>query len=221
MRLKSALVGTLFLVVSIVVCSASSQAAQLTVASYSMYNGATGSYNYRDFTYAPCNGNCDVTGAFLSGGTGKLTDGISPANSWYQYGWSTPWVGWDWSQLNGTNPTVTFNFAGPVTISSVTVWVDNTIGYGGVYLPSKFSVNGSDFVIPSDNSNPAPRAYTLSGLNITGDSVQVQFFQSSYQWIMVGEVTFNGTQAVPAPATLLLLAPGLAGLAAVRRRFRK
>lgn len=193
------------------------QAAQLAVSSYDMYNGATGSYDYRDFTYP--SPNADVSGAFLSGGTGKLTDGVSPVSSWYQYGWYTPWVGWDSGQ-GLANPTITFNFNNTVNINSVTVWVDNTIGYGGVSLPSSFSVNGMNYVIAPDNSNPNPRAYTFSGLNISGTSVDVQFFQSSSQWLMVGEVTFNGSTAVPLPGALFLFAPGLAGLAILRKRFK-
>jgi hypothetical protein len=195
-------------------------AAPLTVSSYSMYNGGTGSYNYQDFTYLPCPGNdCNTTSAPLSGGTGKLTDGVSPALSWYQYGENTPWVGWYEGYPNETNPNVTFNFAGSVTVNSVTVWVDNTIGYGGVYLPASVSVNGTNFPIAPDNSNPDPRGYTFSGLDITGTSVDVQFFQSSFPWIMVGEVSFDGTvTASPEPASLALFGAGLAGIGLIRRR---
>jgi hypothetical protein len=207
-------------IVLVSVAPLSAHASQLVVSSYSMYNGGTGSYDYRDFTYVPCNGACDMTGAFLSGGTGKLTDGVSPPLSWYQYGSATPWVGWYPGQLNGSNPTITFNFPGTVNINSVTVWVDNTIGYGGVYLPSSVSVGATNFPIAPDNSNPNPRGYTFSGLNITGNSVNVQFFQTSGDWIMVGEVSFNGTQAVPLPPALLLFGSGIAGLAAVRRRLK-
>jgi len=195
---------------SILVLTAWASATQLTVSTYSMYNGGTGSYDYRDFTYVPCNGVCDVTSAPLSGGTGKLTDGVTPALSWYQYGWWTPWVGWYTPYTNETNPIVTFNFGHTVTINSVTVWVDNTIGYGGVYLPQGFSVDGNYFAIPFDNVDPNPRAYTLSGLNITADSADVQFFQYPGYWIMVGEVTFNGTSAVPEPATMTLAVSGVA-----------
>ena len=185
-------------------------ATQLTVSSYSMFNGGTGSYDYRDFTYVPCNGVCDVTGAALSGGTGKLTDGVSPNLSWYQYGEFTPWVGWSVSETNGTNPTITFNFASVETISSVTVWVDNTIGFGGVYLPSGVMIDGDFFAIAPDNVNPNPRAYTFP-VNITGNSVDVQFFQTNgYPWLMVGEVSFNSGSAVPEPATLTLAGSALA-----------
>jgi hypothetical protein len=196
--------------------SASAVAGTLSVSSYSMFNGGTGLYDYRDFTYLPCAGVCDVTGAQLSGGTGKLTDGVLPADSWYQYGYLTPWVAWYSSYPNETNPTVTFYFDSTVTVDSVTVWVDNSLLYD-VSLPSAFSVDGIVFPIAYDATNPAPRAYTLSGLNITGDSVDVQFFQGSQPWLAVGEVSFDGSLTVPEPATWALMAGGLA-LALLRRR---
>ena len=103
-------------------------------------------------------------------------------------------------------------------MDSVTIWVDNTIGYGGVYLPSGVMIGTTFFPIAPDNINPNPRAYTFSGLNLTGNSVDVQFFQTTgWPWVMVGEVAFDGTSAVPEPATLTLAGGGLA-LAWWRRR---
>ena len=198
-------------------------AGPVTATSYSMENGAHGSFNYRDFTYLPCPAvDCDTTGAALSGGTGKLTDGVLPATSWFTQGELTQWVGWDSSQ-GLANPTVTFFFAGSVAIDSVTIWVDNTIGAGGVYLPASVSINGSSFAIAPDNVNPDPRAYTFSGLGFTGSSLNVQFFQSSSPWIMVGEVSFDdgGATGVPEPASWALLATGMAFLAVRRISARR
>jgi hypothetical protein len=42
----------------------------------------------------------------------------------------------------------------------------------------------------------------------------------SYDWIFVDNVTYQGS-AVPIPGALLLFGPGLVGLAAIRRRFKK
>jgi len=193
------------------------EAAPLAVSSYSMNNGAHGSYNYRDFTYSNCAGLCDVTNAALSGGTGKLTDGVSPNLSWYQYGENTPWVGWDFGQ-GQLDPTVTFKFNGTVNIDSITVWVDNSLGAGGVWHPASISVDGDSFALPLDSVDPSPRAYTFSNLDIIGSSVTLQFFQQpNWQWLMVGEVSFDGS-AVPEPATLSLIGLALVGFGVSRRR---
>src|SRR5258708_7086821 len=118
----------------------SAGAAPLTVASYTMNNGAADAFNYRDFTYLPCPANnCNTNNFILSGGTGKLTDGVSPTTSWNAEGNNTQWVGWA-TFINGGAPPITFFFANTITIDSVTVWVDNTIGAGGVYLPASVSV---------------------------------------------------------------------------------
>ena len=202
----------------LVTAAGSASAAPLTVQSYAMNNGAHGSFNYRDFTYLPCAGVCNTTNAALSGGTGKLTDGVSPALSWYQYGENTPWVGWDTSQ-GQLNPTVTFNFASMVTIQSVTIWVDDSLGAGGVQLPASVTIGATNHVITPDGINAPPRAYTFSGLGLTGSSVSLQFFHTpGFQWLMVGEVSFDGGTAIPEPVSLALLGTGFAALGLIRRR---
>ena len=203
-----------------VLASAASFASPLTVSSYEMNNGATGSYNYLDFDYLPCTSNsCNTTGAPLSGGTGKLTDGISPSLSWFESGQATPWVGWDKLQSQA-NPVVKFNFGSTVSIDSITVWVDNTPRVSTVYHPASISVDGINYPIPFDSVVQGPRAYTFSNLNVTGSSVELQFFHQSatnIEWLMVGEVSFY-SRAVPVPPSLALVSVGLLGMVLARRR---
>ena len=201
-------------------------AAPLTVQSYSMPNGGTGSFDYRDFSYSNCVANdCNITGAALSGGVGKLTDGVSPAGNWNAYGQNTPWVGWYTGYTGGTNPDITFNFASPVTINSVTVWVDNSLGAGGVFLPGSVTIGATNHLIAPDFGNGAPRGYTFNNLNLSGSSVNVQFFQSQYApWIMVGEISFDGAingVGVPEPASWALMIMGFGAVGAMMRRRRE
>lgn len=206
----------------VVLASASAVAGPLTVANYSMYNGGEGAFNYWDFTYLPCpGGDCTTTSAPLSGGTGLLTDGTPPTLNWGDPGGYAQWVGWYTGYTNETDPTITFNFASTVTVNSVTAWVDNTNGNGGVALPLSVCVNVSNCLTAPDAGSPSsgPTTYTFSGLNITGSSVTVQFNQAN-QWVMVGQVQFQGTggAAVPEPATWALMAGGLV-FALLRRRL--
>lgn len=180
--------------------------APVTVSSYTMANGALGSFNYQDTTYLPCLGSvCTTTGAALSGGTGKLTDGVSPATSWNEQGQNTTWVGWDSAQAL-SNPLVSFLFASVVQINSVTVWVDNT-HLGGVALPATVVINGNIFNIADDNVNQGPRGYTFA-VNLNTNAVDVQFTQrSGFQWLMVGEVGFDGETGteIPEPGTWTMM----------------
>jgi hypothetical protein len=200
-----------------ILCPLVAAATAIPVSSYSMPNGGTGSFNYQDTTYVPCASNCTTTGAPLSGGTGKLTDGIIPAADWTA-GNPEPWVGWENGQTNGANPTATFFFSGLPTINSVTVWYDNAKGSGGVSAPSAIGVNGISHAVPPSLLG-GPQAFTISGLSITASSIDVQFFQSS-AWVMIGEVTFDGSSssATPEPATLALLGSGLLSVAGLLRR---
>ena len=90
-------------------------ASPLTVQTYSMFNSGTGEFNYQDSIYTPCTGDdCNTTGALLSGGTGKLTDGVESSVDWNVAGNPEPWDGWFIGETNGSDPVVTFNFASVV-----------------------------------------------------------------------------------------------------------
>ena len=84
---------------------AAGEAAALQPDSYSMPNGYSGSYNYWDEIYSGsgCR-TCD--GAFLSGGTGELTDGVIATDNWFVVeapAGNGPYVGWP------IDPTITFH----------------------------------------------------------------------------------------------------------------
>jgi hypothetical protein len=178
----------------------------LGVTSYSMFNGGTGEFNYQDTSYLPCPANnCNTTGDALSGGTGKLTDGADPSNDW-SAGPPEGWVGWETGEANGADPTVSFNFGSVDTIHSITVWFDNTLGLGGVGPPAEILIDGTPYIPPQNVDGP--QGFTISGLDISGDSVNVQFDQTAEPWIMIGEVSLSGTNGVvttPEPSSVILL----------------
>ncbi len=200
-------------------------AAQIAVTSYSMPNGdgqaSGGEFNYWDKFYTGA-GATSTDGAALSGGLGDLTDGVAASDFWYNTenaGGTGPYVGW--YAPHSLNPTITFNFAGAPTITSIQMQIDNS-GIGGVFSPAAIWVDGVNVAF----SGPALGTIgmlDINGLNLTGGSHTVQFFQDQSAWVFTSEVSFFGQDgAVPEPAawTLMLAGFGLAGVALRRRGSR-
>lgn len=193
------------------------QAATVNPTSYSMENGSGqasgGSFNYWDLNYSG-SGSTNVDGSPLSGGLGDLTDGVIATDNWFitENGAGTgPYVGW----LN-KNPIIDFFFAAVQSFTSVTFYVDDAQGAGGVSQPANITVNGTNYLTPI-NPGSAPFAITINLAGLFADELNVQIFGSD-SWVFVSEVTFDGVAAVPLPAGGVLLFGALAGLAALRRR---
>lgn len=188
------------------------QATIINPISYSMLNGESGSFNYWDEIYSG-SGNKTANLAPLSGGLGDLTDGIIANNNWYpleQPAGNGPYVGW-----SSINPQITFYFGTDVIINQLTIYVDDSNNWGGVMVPgsANISMGGANvnFSI-TDPSTSHPIAVTFSGLNLTGTYLDLTLNRRyGYKWIMLSEVTFEGS-VIPEPSTFLMLGAGLLGL---------
>jgi hypothetical protein len=214
--------------VAILACTGGpAEAGQLVVTSYSMPNGDGGAHggghNYWDLSYSHCvANNCTtdgLSGSYLSGGTGMLTDGIVATQPYYYYyanNLTPEYVGWLQS------PTITFYFGSDVTINEVQLYVDNSHA-AGVAAPSSVVLDGTDVVQnPASILATGPEEIDITSLDFTGDQITVQL-NLSEQWVFMSEAKFFGATSVPEPATVALFTTGLFGLAGlelVQRRRR-
>lgn len=214
---------TALLLAGMVVASAAYAGPVLPVA-YDMPNGDGqahgGSYNYWDRGYTGI-GSTTTDGAFLSGGLGDLTDGVIANQNWYlteNNAGTGPYVGW----LN-VNPTIKFRFVGSPSISSVTLYLDDSNGAGGVNPPASInlSVDGGPALsyAVTDPASGAPFSVTLPIGQTVNNYIDVTL-NRSYPWTFMSEVQFNdGSSRVPdGGATAALMAGGMALLAWARRR---
>ncbi|QIE40792.1 VPLPA-CTERM sorting domain-containing protein [Rhodobacteraceae bacterium SC52] len=192
-------------------------AASVSPESYDMLNGGTGSFTYRDDSYSGGTGNPAVSYSALTGGLGDLTDGVIATQNWNVT--PGPYVGW-WSSVV-VNPQVTFKFDQAYDFTSITAYVDDSNGAGGVSLPNSIDVSGAGNFAISDPASAAPIAFVMNVTGLTSDSVTLTFNHRN-AWIMVSEVRFDGTptSAVPVPAALPLLGAGLGALGLMRARRR-
>jgi hypothetical protein len=184
---------------------------------YDMLNGNTGTYNYWDQIYTG-SGNTTLDNSPLSGGKGDLTDGVIAGDNWFVTEappGNGPYVGWT------LNPTITFHFGAAQLLNTVTLYLDDSDGAGGVSAPASIdiSLNGGPVVnYPvAEPSGSTPFSVTFP-LGFASD-VAITLNRKN-QWVFLSEVSFDGqgTGSVPdTGSTLSLFALGC-GLAAVLRR---
>ena len=217
------------------------QAVQIVPSSYSMPNGdghaSGGEYNYWDTNYGGpgSTGSTTTDGAYLSGGLGKLTDGVIATQDWEYMtasGYETlesaagtgPYVGW----TDMTNPTIVFNFANPANINTITFYVDNPLNdHGGVAAPSAFTIGTIKYNIVDSSLSSGVVAISFTDLDLTDiTTLPVTIFQTQNPdafWTFLSQVTFDdGNPApVPEPASLILFGAGITVVALLRIRRKK
>ena len=122
----------------------------LTVSSYDMPNGDGNGNggNYWDTGCSNClSTNCTTGGAALSGGTGLLTDGVIPNQSYDSGSGIGAYVGWLQS------PTITFHFGSTQTVNEVKLYMDNS-AISGISAPQSLTI---------DSGTPFPAIASMSG----------------------------------------------------------
>ena len=184
--------------------AANAFAAQLTPTGYGYNSSPSSSY-------------ADSSGA-------ELTDGITYSRAWDGVSSIGPadivnLVGWQ------TSPTITFTFAAPVTIRSVSIFFADSNGAAGVAMPSDvFFGDGDGFFQSFSVTDPDGAGSTVesvfSGFSVSATSFSITVLRST-EWVMLSEVQFFDTAPVPEPASCARVAGTAAlGFLACRRRRR-
>jgi hypothetical protein len=170
-------------------------------------------------------GNASVTsaGAFWSADLKTFTMTVSGAGLPYSTGTSRFWQP---DTVNGVAWGVTFtdySYTFTATFANAAV-LDQ---YGFYVNSNPDTIQGSltgQFVVTDDvNKNPITNGDTY-GFNISLSKAMLDPLDPTSGWdgtAVTPYAEFGATEAVPIPGAIFLFAPGLVGLAAVRRRFKK
>ncbi|MCX7098817.1 MAG: discoidin domain-containing protein [Methylococcales bacterium] len=205
--------------------SLTANADPITVATYSMVDGAPNNLYY-DNTYTGSN-----NAGFLSGGKGDLTDGTLTASVALGYDHWAPYVLWD-----GKSPVITFDLGDEYTLNSVTGYF-KFYASAAVYLPSsvglRFSNDGVNFSFaqlrPFSAAERSSGADDSNGIfELLPTIASARYVELTLndgpenRWIALSEVTFDGslggTANVSEPSCyfLTLFALGALGLRQMR-----
>lgn len=145
---------------------------------------------------------------------------------------TTTFAGFEWFSNSGTtSASVTYNLGSVWFISALALWNEESAGIG--LLDLFWSLNGTDFFALSTGLVPTDNPLADYGADVFGfgptAAQYVRFDMSrcpqqnpgTFQSCAIGEVAFAASASVvPEPATMTLLATGLVGIAARRRRQR-
>ncbi len=177
-------------------------AAPIVPTSYSLSaHGEIGSYTYYDDTGH------------------QITDGIIGADNWSAdlgNGPAYEWVGW-----SVANPTITFFFNDPVTISTVDIGLNHSES-GRIYIPGQVRIGGTAFSVSPSALDDGKRGFLSFNGNWSGTTLEIILSDNGgdLTWIFVDEIKFGDTAPVPEPSTYLagLSALGMLGLFGWRSR---
>ena len=205
-------------------------AVPLSIASYAMPNGESGSQTYYDDTYGGpgASGNPGVSGSPLSGGLGQLTNGLfaAPADIF-----DDEWIGWA-----NIQPTITIDLGSAHFVNTIGFHASNwSPPFNDVGAPGSAALSysldnvtytplGTYLTTVADQSGDDPRWVDLP-FGVGARYLRAQLFDGTKQagtspgakpWIFLDEARVDGV--VPEPTTLALLA--LAAVAFPLRRVR-
>jgi hypothetical protein len=204
-------------------CLAPANAATVMPCNYEMLNGESTSSGRDHFWDTIYNGLGDPMAdlSLLSGGMGKLTDGVIGAANWFVD--AEPYVGW-----RRVDPTIRFRFNGKVTVDTVTLYVDDSNGKlpgdeptefsGGVFPPSAVVLMQGTKSLTFDNfaTNPAhtPLTLDLPTGGWAGNLIDVKLVRAGpppglgYQpWVFLSEALFTRSGAPPIPTPVPIPTP--------------